>query len=119
MKTKIKKIAYWTGSALILAVPMVASAQFVTDPGNTGLTSAPVMDIVRNVMYWILALVGVLGVIGFAIAGILYLTAAGAEDRIEMAKRAMIYSIVGVVVALMGLVILRAVSNMFGARSNF
>ena len=50
MKTKIKKIAYWTGSALILAVPMVASAQFVTDPGNTGLTSAPVMDIVRNVM---------------------------------------------------------------------
>lgn len=119
MKTKIKKYAYYTGSALLLAAPMAVFAQFQPDPGNTGLTSASIMDILRNVMYWVLALVGVLGVIGFAIAGILYLTAAGDEGRIEQAKKAMIFSIVGVIVALVGLVILRAVQNMLGARSNF
>jgi hypothetical protein len=119
MKTKIKKCAYWTGSALLLTVPMAAMAQFQADPGNTGLTSSSIMEIVRNLMYWVLALVGILGVLGFAISGILYLTAAGDEGRIETAKKAMIYSIVGVIVALLGLVILRAVQNMLGARSNF
>ena len=45
-------------------------------------------------MNWLLALIGIFGVIGFAIAGILYLTAAGDEDRINKAKSAMMYAII-------------------------
>jgi len=45
-------------------------------------------------------------VIGFVISGIIYLISAGDEDAQERAKRAMIYSITGVIVGLAGLVII-------------
>jgi lysylphosphatidylglycerol synthetase-like protein (DUF2156 family) len=117
MKNKIKSLTSAV-SVAILTAPALAMAQF-TVPSDSGLSSAPITDIVRNFMKWILIIVGIMGVIGFAIAGILYLTAAGDEDRIKSAKSAMIMSIVGVVVALLGLVIMNAVYNMLGAQSGF
>jgi hypothetical protein len=55
-------------------------------------------------------------VIGFVISGILYLVAAGDEDAQARAKRAMIYSITGVIVGMVGLVILYAVGRMFSVQ---
>ena len=69
-------------------------------------------------MSWLLGLVGFLGVIGFAIAGILYLTAAGDDDRIQTAKKAMLWSIVGVIVALLGVVIIQAADKMLSGESS-
>jgi hypothetical protein len=119
MKNKIKYLAS-TISVALITIPTVAMAQF--DPsagGGTGLSDTPITVIITNIMQWLLYIVGILGVIGFAIAGILYLTAAGDEDRMQGAKRAMIYSIIGVVVALLGLVVLRAVSSMIGGDNRF
>ena len=116
MKNKIKKAVFWASGAAILAAPVVAGAQFKT-PTSTGLPSGTVTNIVTQAMNWILMIVGVLGVVGFAIAGILYLTAAGNEDMITKAKKAMIASIIGVIVALLGLVILKAVSTWLGGSS--
>jgi hypothetical protein len=65
-------------------------------------------------MNWILGIVGILGVIGFAIAGVFYLTAAGDEGRIGTAKNAMMYSIIGVIVALVGVIVLNAAKTMLG-----
>ncbi|HDZ85451.1 MAG TPA: hypothetical protein ENH35_02825 [Candidatus Moranbacteria bacterium] len=112
MKNKIKKIAYTVSSGLLLA-PVVVLAQYAA-PDNTNLPGGTVFNIISNLMKWLLALVGVIGVIGFAIAGILYLTAAGNEDRVSQAKKAMIMSIIGVIVALVGLVILQAVNAWLG-----
>ncbi len=112
MKNKIKKIAYAVSSGLLLA-PVAVLAQY-SPPDNTNLPGGTVFEIISNLMKWILALVGIIGVIGFAIAGILYLTAAGNEDRISQAKKAMIMSIIGVIVALIGLVILQAVNTWLG-----
>ena len=70
-------------------------------------------------MKWLLIIVGILGVIGFAIAGVLYLTAAGDEDRIKSAKSAMIYSIVGIIVAMLGMVVINAAQKFLGAQSGF
>jgi len=115
MKNKIKSIISVV-SVAVLTAPGLALAQFAA-PSGTGLGEGSVSGIVKNIMNWILMMVGILGVIGFAIAGVLYLTAAGDEDRIKTAKSAMIYSIVGVVVALLGMVILRAVSTMLTGSS--
>jgi len=115
MKTKIRSLAS-TISVVALTVPALAMAQFQA-PSGTNLPSGTVSGIIKNIMNWMLGIVGILGVIGFAIAGILYLTAAGDEDRIATAKKAMTYSILGVVVALIGLVILRAVESMLGGSS--
>ncbi len=97
-------------------LPGIARAQFQEPPG-TGLPSAPLTAIIQNAMYWILAIAGFFAVIGFLIAGILYITSAGNEERVATAKRALLYSIIGVIVALMGLVVLRAVIAFLGARS--
>lgn len=118
MKSTIKKIAYGASSAALL-LPALASAQF-RQPGGTNLPNNSIFNILRNGMQWLLGLVGIIGVIGFAIAGLMYLTAAGDEDRIKTAKSAMIYSIIGVIVALVGLVALSAAQGLLGGQdANF
>jgi hypothetical protein len=110
-----KKIAYAT-SAIATAIPMIASAQFET-PGGTGLPSGSLIGIITNFMNWLLIVVGILGVIGFVIAGIIYLTAAGDDGQIERGKQTMVYSIIGVIVALVGVIIIKAVQGMLGGTS--
>jgi len=117
MMNKIKSLVSAV-SVAVLTAPGLVLAQFQA-PTESGLSSAPITDIVKNFMKWILIIVGLMGVIGFAIAGVLYLTSAGDEERIKQAKSAMIYAIVGVVVALLGLVIMNAVYKLLGAQSGF
>jgi hypothetical protein len=112
MNNIVKKISY-VAAAIAVSSPLIASAQFQT-PTSTGLPNGSITSILTNGMNWILILVGILGVIGFVIAGILYLTAAGDEGQIDKAKTAMMYSIVGVIVALLGVVILQAVNAFLG-----
>lgn len=114
---KMKKIGY-TLAVSLMTVPSLAMAQFST-PSGTNLPTASLTNIITNIMNWLLMIVGILGVIGFVIAGILYLTAAGDDDQIARAKKAMVYSIVGVLVALIGLVVIRAVQGLLGGSSNF
>lgn len=75
-------------------------------PGDTGLSSAPVGLLLMRLMNWLLAIFGTLAIIAFVISGIQYLVSAGNEEMIETAKRNMWYSIVGVVVALSGWIII-------------
>ncbi|MDD5652164.1 MAG: hypothetical protein PHX98_02070, partial [Candidatus Moranbacteria bacterium] len=62
---------------------------------------------------------GFIAIIGFVIAGIMYMTSAGDDDRIKTAKNAMKWSIVGVIVALMGFVILQAVDALLSGDAPF
>lgn len=94
-------------TALAMWDPMEASA--------TGLPSATLYEIITNILDWLLTIVGIVGVIAFAIAGMLYLTANGDEKKITTAKSAMINSIIGVIVAIIGVVVLQAVDTMLNA----
>lgn len=78
-------------------------------PLNTGLSETSVAAIVMNLMKWMLYLFGFLAIIAFVISGIQYLAASGNMNMIETAKRNMKFSIVGVIVALAGLVIIIAI----------
>lgn len=111
----IKKVAYGlSGFASIL--PAMALAQFEA-PTGTGLPAGSLTGIITNGMNWLLMLVGILGVIGFVISGIIYLTAAGDEGQIDRGKRTMIYSIIGVLVALVGVIVINAVKGFLGGNS--
>ena len=71
-------------------------------------------------MLWALGLLGFFAVIGFVISGIMYLVAAGDEDQQKKAKKAMYYSITGVIVGLIGLVVIYAVQKMLaGSQTQF
>ncbi|MCX6761565.1 MAG: hypothetical protein NTY33_01845 [Candidatus Moranbacteria bacterium] len=116
MKNTIKKVVYGA-SVMALTLPAVVGAYGTFDPtagGGTGLPQSSLMSIITNIMKWLLTAIGIAGVIGFAIAGILYLTAAGDEKRIETAKKAMVAAIIGVIVALVGVVALNAASGLLG-----
>jgi len=80
----------------------------------TGLPKTSIFVIITNLVGWLLMIIGFIAIIGFIISGILYLTSAGDEDRQETAKRAMYYSITGVLVGLAGLVVIYAASNLLG-----
>ena len=84
-----------------------------------GLPAGSITGILLNILLWILRIFGIIGIVGFVISGILYLTAAGDEDRMAYAKRAMYYSIIGVIVGLVGVVILQAVDLALNSSSNF
>lgn len=72
-----------------------------------GLPGGSVTGIIIGILKWILYLFGFLGIIGFAISGIMYLLSAGDDDAMKRAKRAMQYSIIGVIVGLIGVIVLK------------
>ena len=111
----VKKISYVLASSIV-AAPFTVLAQFQAPPA-TGLPAGSLLGILTSGMNWLLVVVGILGVIGFVIAGIIYLTAAGDEEQIAKGKQAMIYSIVGVIVALLGVIIIQAVQALLGGSS--
>lgn len=94
---------------LLLVFPVVAHGWAMTSVTSYGLPQGSIWMIVTNIMRWVLGIFGVIGVIGFVISGFLYLTSAGQEAQIESAKKAMTYSIIGVIVGISGVVILQAV----------
>jgi len=84
---------------------------------GTQLPSTSLTDIISKFALWLLGIFGFIAVIGFVISGIIYLISAGDEDAQERAKRAMIYSITGVIVGLVGVVVIYAVGNLLSGQT--
>lgn len=119
---KIKNALYGASAAALALAPAIAGAQWgegIERAAEGDTPTGTITDIIGSLMDWLLMILGFLGIIGFVIAGILYLTAAGDEDQIERAKKAMMYSIIGVIVALLGFVIIQAVTSWLDAGANF
>jgi hypothetical protein len=113
---KTKKIFYHIGSLLILIflilfLPKIIFAQGEIIVPDTGLPSPPggIKAILSNVLTWMLGIIGMIAIISFVISGLQYFYAAGDEKNMETAKRNLTYSIIGVIVALSGLVIVKAI----------
>lgn len=128
MFKKLKSIGYSILSVSLLAPALAMAEDTGTggfggvgsfSPTNAGLPTGSISSIIVAILNFLLMAVGLIGIIGFLIAGILYLTAAGDDKRIEQAKKAMTYSIIGVIVALAGYVALQAAQSLLNANSSF
>ena len=86
-------------------------------PTDTGLSSSPVSTILSKFMGWLLGILGFIGIIAFVISGMQYLTSAGDEKLAETAKNNMKYSIIGMVVALSGFIIIKAIGALLSGTS--
>jgi hypothetical protein len=123
----MKKVFMFAFAAALVLAPTLVSAQFgqvnvnatnsslTTLGGNAGMSNATFGFIINRIMNWVIGILGIGAVISFVIAGILYLTAAGDETKTEKAKSMMTYAIIAVVVALVGFITIRLVTNLFGA----
>jgi len=76
--------------------------------------ATPIDVILMNTLNFLLAIVGVLAIIMLVIGGIMYLLAGGDQNRIDAGKKIVIFSIVGLTVALAALILVRQVANFFG-----
>lgn len=76
------------------------------------ISDAPnVSEILYGILNFLLQVFGIIAIISLVISGILYLTAAGDEDRIKLAKRGIVYSIIGTLVALSGVIIIKTITG--------
>ncbi len=66
-----------------------------------------------RVLTFLLEIFGFLVIIAFVVAGILYFTAGGNTARLELAKKAFTWAIIGVVVGLGALVLVQALAKFF------
>lgn len=70
-------------------------------------------QIASKVLAFLLSIVGVLGIIMLVIGGLVYLTAAGDENRIDTGKKIVLYSIIGITVAMAALVLVTQIATFF------
>ena len=108
--------------------PLPTLAQWSgTGTGNYGydnaakaaLPSASLYNIISATLGWLLAILGFIAIAGFVISGLQYLLAAGDEGLIDRAKNSMKYSVIGVIVALSGFVLITAIDSWLNASTSF
>ncbi|MEP7163034.1 MAG: pilin [Candidatus Moraniibacteriota bacterium] len=99
--------------------PAIAGICVPTSASTGGLSDRPVAEIIKNFMFWLLGIFGFLAIIGFVISGMQYLLSAGDEGMAETAKRNMTYCIIGIVVALSGFLVIRAIDGLLKGNAFF
>jgi len=125
MVTRAKKT--WTGAVIGLAIAMAAPTFLKTiqtilgGNSNTGgsadswvSNALSLRDIAVNVLDLLLSIIGIIAMISMIIGGIMYLTAAGDERRIDKGKEIFKYSIIGIIVALSAVVVINEVNALLG-----
>ncbi len=73
-------------------------------------------DIAINVLNFLLAVTGIVAIIGLIVGAIFYLTSYGDEERMEKGKKILVASIIGIVIAFSSLVIVRQVAKLIAAQ---
>lgn len=78
------------------------------------IANAPTFtEIGGSIVNFMLRILGFVAIIGLVITAMLYFTAGGSEDRIRLAKKSFLYSIVGLLVAMGAMIIFSQIRNFF------
>ena len=73
-----------------------------------------ILEILQTALNFLLSIVGIIAIIMLVIGGLMYLLSAGDEDRMKTGKTIVIYSLIGIAVALSALVLVTQVAGFFG-----
>lgn len=79
------------------------------DPGGTTSSSLP--EVIKTILNIMLYIIGVLCVIMIIYGGISYVISAGAADKVKRARDTIVYSVVGLVVAIIAFAIVQWVTG--------
>lgn len=115
MTSKLKQ-SFYAAAAMVVTAPSAVLAQYTSPADDFGLaTDASFTDLLTTLLNWILSILAILAILMIVVSGVLYMTSGGDEDRIGRAKSWLTYSIIGLVVALLGYVIVTAVGAALGS----
>ena len=114
----MSRILSFVLSGALLAAPrfvvFAQSGSLVTQP--TGLiSSASVFDMACSVLSWVFAFVMLLAVIALLFSAAAFLFSGGEPDRVASARRYLLFSLVGVVVAVLARSLVVATGDFLGA----
>ncbi len=114
-KIFIERASAKTSSIFFIFVGVLCSsqnafAQFtLPTPAETGLSDQSPQFIIQAMVTWALGIVGALSILFLVIGGIFYMTSTGDETKIDTARRIITFSIIGLIVALLGWVIVNTI----------
>jgi len=78
------------------------------------ITNAPTfLKIFTNVLTFLLSIAGLVAIIAVVISGLLYLSSAGNPKMITLAKSALIFSVIGIIIVLGALVFVSQITRFF------
>jgi len=103
------------GLALGVAAPSLLkelSAIIGWGPGTAG-PGLTLSEIAVRVLNFLLGTMGILALIMLVIGGIMYLTSAGDEDRIDKGKEIFKYSLIGIIMAMSAMVLVTQIAQFF------
>ena len=115
IKEQKGKISQFLSSSVLLFFGFSVLEFFCSSVASAGgvIEDAPRLSTVGlRALNFLLYAFGFLAIIGLIAAGVLYLTAAGDERQLAKSKKAFIYSIVGIVVALAAMIIVKTIAKM-------
>ena len=95
-----------------------AASEIKAGLDETGQSGGPDMSsIIKTVVNTMLFIVGLLAVIMIIFSGIRYITAHGDKAQLESAKNTLIYSVVGLIIAIVAYALVNWVLNLFSTNS--
>ena len=77
-------------------------------------TAPRIASVLTNILQFLLSVVGIIAIIGIVIGGAMYFFAAGDMRRVEAAKKIILASVTGLVVALGSVVLLGTLASFIG-----
>ena len=94
-------------SLCVLLLPVVALAVTQPQPGTIG----SLQELVDTIETAVWVVFGLIAVVCFVVAGILFLTAGGAPEKVASARSAAIWGVVGIVVGIIAYSIIEVVNS--------
>lgn len=105
MLTKISDVIFLTAHAQVTGNDFLNKFNF-SNPGNTDPQN--IFDsVIGTVLYWVIAIIGLIAFIYLIINGVKYITAGGDAAKATEARTGILNAIIGVIIVLIAFVILR------------
>jgi len=119
-RTSMAKTAIWAaiiGVSLAFAAPSFLKE--IYDVMNVSPAVVPkaamaaktLSEIILNVLKSLMSFIGGLSVLMIVVGGVIYITSAGDERHSEMGKNTVKYAVVGIVIAIVSLVVIKALAK--------
>ena len=109
MKPYFKKITLFF--ILFLLVPVFFVYAGPTFPTDGSRTMVHLWNGIRNLANWIFAFLALASLIGVIIGGFIFVTSSGDSGKVSSAKQIIIYSLVGVLIGSLALVLINWVAG--------
>jgi len=124
MNSLIKKFMI-AGATVSLASVVPGGAAFATVsdpcelyPDQPGCGGGDVMQIIMNIISWVLGILSLVAVIVIIYGGVRYMTSAGDSGKVKDAKNTILYGIIGLVIALLAFAIVSFVIGGINTATN-